>query len=106
MADAKDDLDVAIVDVTTELIGERREEWRDGFDSGMKQGTSRVLQSSAVEQLALELTLYRAALDVSAQREKLLAHWKAEAQWWREEHASVSAEYAAFVKEIARRLQR
>lgn len=96
--------EIEVVDVTTELIGERRQEWRDGFEIGMRSGTQRVLQSNAVEQIALELTLLRAATDVSAQREKLLEHWKAEARWWREEHDRVHAEYCEFVKEMARRL--
>lgn len=96
--------EIEVVDVTTELIGERRQEWRDGFEIGMRSGTQRVLQSNAVEQIALELTLLRAATDVSAQREKLLEHWKAEARWWREEHDRINSEYTAFVKEMARRL--
>jgi hypothetical protein len=96
------DEEILVVDVTSELIGERREEWRAGFDSGMKQGTSRVLQSGALEQIVLELSLQRATTDVAVQRETLLAHWKTEAQWWREEHDKVHAEYCAFVKEIGR----
>ena len=98
------DDEILVTDVTTELIGERRQEWRDGYDSGMRSGTQRVLQSSALEQLMLELTLQRAMTDVAMQRERLLQHWKSEAQWWREEHDRVHAEYCAFVKEMARRL--
>lgn len=97
------DDEILVTDVTTELLGERRQEWRDGFDSGIRAGTSRTLQSNALTQLALELTLYKSALAVAEQRERLLAHWKSEAQWWREEHDRVSAEYTSFVKEMARR---
>lgn len=97
-----------VVDVTTEMIGERREEYHAGFDSGLRQGATRVLQSDALGQLALSLRVHKALneamCDVAHQRETLLAHWKAEAQWWREEHDRVSAEYSAFVKEMARRL--
>lgn len=91
-----------VVDVTAEIVGERRQEWHDGFDAGLKQGTSRVLQSNPLAQMALELTLYRAALDVSAQRERLLQHWKSEAQMWQAECERVSADFSAFV-EMAKR---
>lgn len=50
-----------IVDVTTELIGERRQEWRDGFNAGMRAGTRQVLESDTLEGIALELTVLRAA---------------------------------------------
>lgn len=99
--------EVLVTDVTVELIGERREEWRDGFDSGLREGGRRVMYSDTLQQLALELKVTRvmneAMCEVAHQRERLLAHWKAEAQWWREEHDKVSAEYSAFVKEMARR---
>ena len=97
-----------VIDITAEIVGERRQEWRDGFDVGVKQGTARVLNSDALCQLALGLKVHKALNEAMAeaaeQREKLLAHWKAEAQWWREEHDRVSADYTAFVKAMARRL--
>lgn len=97
----------SIVDVTAEIIGERREDYRAGFDSGLRQGAIRVMQSDAMAQLAFDLKVLRicsdAMADVAVQRERLLAHWKSEARWWREEHDRVSAEYSAFVKEMARR---
>lgn len=99
--------EIEVIDVTTELIGERRQEWREGYDSGIKQGVTRILQSDALAQLAFDFKVLRICSDAMAetavQREKLLAHWKAEAQWWREEHDKVHAEYCAFVKEVARR---
>lgn len=100
----------SVRDVTLEILGERRQEWRDGFESGVKQGTTRVLQSDALAQIALELKVTRtfndAMAEVAHQRERLLAHWKSEAQWWREEHDRVHAEYCAFVKDCARRFLR
>jgi len=97
------DEEVLVTDVTTEMLGERRDEWRDGFDSGQKSGTQRVLQSDALEQLVLELVMQRATVGVAIQRERLLEHWKAEARWWHEEHDRLSAEHTAFVSEMVRR---
>lgn len=95
-----------VIDITAELVGERRQEWRDGHDAGMKRGVTSVLQSPAVEQLALELTLTRATLkavsDTAMQRERLILHWKTEARWWQEEYGRLSAEYSDFVKQVAR----
>jgi hypothetical protein len=50
---------VEVIDVTSELIGERREEYREGFDAGLRQGTTRFLQSDAMHQIAFELKLLR-----------------------------------------------
>jgi hypothetical protein len=106
-----DEMDaVAIVDVTAELIGERRADYHAGRDDGLLEGTRRVLNSDALVQIAFELTVQRVVNDgmiqVAEQREKLLAHWKAEAQWWREEHDKVHAEYCEFAKAIERKFCR
>jgi hypothetical protein len=55
-----DAAEILVTDITAELVGERREEWRDGVDYGLKQGTNRVLQSPAMQEIALELELLRA----------------------------------------------
>jgi hypothetical protein len=95
-----------VIDVTTEIIGERREEYRAGVESGLRQGAQRVLQSDALMQISLSLQVSRAiadaALEVGTQRERLLQHWKVEAQWWREEHDKIHREYCEFVKQVAR----
>lgn len=101
------DSEPRVVDVTAELIGERREEWRSGFDAGLRDGARRVMHSDAMGQLAFDLKVLRicsdAMADVAVQRERLLAHWKSEAQWWREEHDRVRDEYHAFTREMVRR---
>jgi hypothetical protein len=105
MADELDD--VAIVDVTAEVVGERRVEWQAGVDYGLKQGTNRFLQSPAMQQIAFDLTLHRLVVDgmlkVAEERERLLAHWKAEAQWWREERDRIHAEFCEYAKAIERK---
>ena len=103
-----DEMDaVAIVDVTAEMIGERRAEWHDGVDYGLKQGTTRVLNSPAMQQIAFDLKLHRIVVDgmikVAEDRERLLAHWKAETQWWREEHNRVLDEFIEFAKAVERK---
>lgn len=50
---------ILATDVTDELLGERRAEWRDGYESGLKAGTQRTLQSHALEDIAMELRLLR-----------------------------------------------
>lgn len=50
-----------VVDVTADIIGERREEWRDGYDAGMKAGARRVIESSCLESITVELVLLREA---------------------------------------------
>ena len=72
-----DDLDaVAVVDVTAEMLGERREEYRAGVDAGLRQGTQRVLQSEAIEAIASEVQTLRALVDamteVAHEREKVI----------------------------------
>jgi hypothetical protein len=56
---------------------ERREEWRAGFDSGVKAGTTRYFNSPVMETIAVELTLlrtlYAAVCDELEQRDKVLA---------------------------------
>ena len=77
------------------------------FEAGRKLGATTYFQSPVMEQLAMELKLLRTLHDshctAAEQRETLLAHWKAEARWWREEHDRVSNEFSGFVKEIARK---
>jgi len=76
----------------------------------MRRGLAGYINSPLMEQLSLELTVTRAAIEamsgVAAQREVLILHWKAEASWWREESQRISAEYTAFVAEMARRFAR
>lgn len=56
-----DELDeIAVVDVTAEMLGERREEYRAGVDAGIRVGTQRVLQSDALAQITFELKILRA----------------------------------------------
>lgn len=97
----------SVKDVTLEILGEQRQEWREGFDSGIRAGVQRVLQSDAMEQIAFELKVQRVVNDgmiqVAEQRERLLAHWKAEAQWWREEHDKVHAQFCEYAKAIERK---
>ena len=101
------DEEILIQDVTAELVGERQQEYYDGFDYGIRKGVSRVLESRPLGQLALELKVTRVVLDaVSAaaeQRERELAMWKGEASLYRGEYERVSAEFTAFVKAIAAR---
>ncbi|MGP1609733.1 MAG: hypothetical protein ACTS5G_03420 [Burkholderiales bacterium] len=109
---------VEVVDVTAEIIGERTEQWRDGFDTGMREGVRRVVGTqdsrkeptqgqSAFAQIALELQVQRVVNDAMAaaahQRETELAVWKAEARWYMEERDRIHAEYCAFVKAMAAR---
>ena len=98
--------EILVTDVTAELMGERREEYRAGVDAGTRQGSQRVLQGPVLEQIALELTVQRAVNTAMAgaahQRETLLAHWQSEAAWWREECTRIDTEFAAFVKKMAR----
>ena len=51
--------EVLIRDVTPELLGEIRQEWRDGFDAGIKTGALRIMDSAALQQIASELVLLR-----------------------------------------------
>jgi hypothetical protein len=48
-----------VLDVTMELLGERREEWRDGYDAGLRNGAKRVLESEMLAQIVTELLLLR-----------------------------------------------
>jgi hypothetical protein len=48
-----------IRDVTTEILGEQRAEWRRGFDAGLRTGAQRVLESQCMEQIVTELVLLR-----------------------------------------------
>ena len=75
-----------IKDVTAEILGERREEWRDGFDAGVKVGSRRILESPTLEQMAAELLLLR---DVAERLGKKADYWmrksdefEAEATHW------------------------
>lgn len=52
---------VANVPLTADL-SDARAEWRAGFDAGVKAGVNRYLQSRVFEDLALELTMLRAAV--------------------------------------------
>ena len=50
---------ILTTDVTEEILGERRAEWRDGYESGLKAGVQRTLQSHALEDIAMELKMLR-----------------------------------------------
>ena len=80
---------------------------RQSYDSGIRRALTTYINSPLMEQLSLELTVHRVTIGamarVAQQRERLLSHWKSETKWWREEHDRVSAEYGAFVKDMARR---
>jgi hypothetical protein len=87
---------------------DQREARRWAYEAGVKRGAASFFQSPVMEQLSLEIALTKATLravsDAAIQRERLLLHWKNEAQWWRAEHDKVSAEYSNFVKQAARLL--
>ena len=76
----------------------------------MKRGAASYFQSRVTEQLALELTVSRIAIQAmtgaAEQRERLLAHWRSEAAYWKTEHDRVHADYCAFVKEIGRAVRK
>jgi hypothetical protein len=48
-----------VLDVTMELLGERREEWHAGYDAGLRSGAKRVLESEMLAQIVTELLLLR-----------------------------------------------
>lgn len=50
-----------VKDVTTEILGASRVEWREGFDMGVRTGTRRVLESQPLGEIAVELLILRAA---------------------------------------------
>lgn len=81
--------------------GARPESWKEGLDLGLDFSGKRNAQLTL--DLSLTRTKLASALSAAHERERLLLHWKAEAQWWREEHDRVSGEYCAFVADIARR---
>lgn len=94
----------AVVDVTfaEQLVGEQQpENWKEGLDLGLDFAGKRNAQLTL--DLALARTKLAEARNGAEDRERLLQHWKAEAQFWREEHDRVHAEFCAFVKEMARR---
>jgi hypothetical protein len=90
--------------------GLSREAWRAGHDSGEKRGAISYFQSRVMEQLSLELTIQRIAIQAMSgaaeQRERLLAHWKSEAGWWKTEHDKVHAAYCEFVKSVAKAVKK
>jgi hypothetical protein len=71
--------EILVTDVTAEVVDERREEWRAGYDSGIRAGTTRVLQSHAVLAMAFELKLLRAALKGV---QGLVAELEHQAEYW------------------------
>ena len=78
-----------------------------GYDAGLKRGAVSYFASPMMEQLSLEITVNRIAIEAMSQAaeqmERLLSHWKAEAAWWKEEHDRVHDEYCATVADLARR---
>lgn len=96
-----------VIDVTADILGERRQDWREGFDQGLREGGRRVIHSDVMAQISLELTVNRAVtnglLRAAEHQEKLLAHWKAEARWWREEYTRLQEEFTLFTRELLRR---
>lgn len=117
---AQDEMDeIPIVDVTDELIGERREEWRAGCDAGRTMGVRSVLRAkdggypdgmTCVEQMAFDLKIHRVVvnglLDAAEQRELLIQHLKNELQWWREEHTALQLEFVEYAKAVERKFCR
>lgn len=97
-----------VIDVTfaERLVGkkEQPESWKEGLDVGLEFGGKRIAQ------LTLDLSLCRTKLvqatSGAQERERLMQHWRAEAQWWKEEFERVHAEYCAFVAEMAKRFAR
>lgn len=95
----------SVIDVTfaEQLVGDkdRSASWDEGLEVGLDFSGKRVAQ------LTLDLSECRTklaeAIGGSEERERLLQHWKSEAQWWREEHDRVHQEYCEFAKEMARR---
>jgi hypothetical protein len=71
-----------------------RESWRQGFAMGLKAGTTRVLQSPTLEQMATDLMLSKLALDtlaaVAHEREKRIL-WLEGVIRYLDETAEVSA---------------
>ncbi len=49
----------SVRDVTVEILGERRQEWREGYDAGLLEGARRTLDSYALAEIASELVLMR-----------------------------------------------
>lgn len=49
----------SVRDVTLEILGERRAEWREGYDAGLREGARRLLDSEALGQVASELVMMR-----------------------------------------------
>lgn len=83
------------------------DERRRAFEAGRKLGATTYFQGPVMEQIGFELTLLRnlheSHCTVAEQRERLIAHWKAEAVWWRAEHDALRDKFNAFVKDMARR---
>lgn len=87
-----------------------RAAYREGNESGKRQGAAAYLNSPVTEQIALELTVLRVAMtamsSATEQRERLLELWKAEAAFWKAEHDRVHDEYCGFVEEMRRKYVR
>lgn len=94
-----------VIDVTfVEQLAGQGESWHEGLELGLEFSGKRVAQ------LTLDLAQCRTKIveaeGAAEQRERLLAHWKAEAQWWREEHDKVHAEFCEFAKAVERKFCR
>lgn len=69
---SKPEPEVLIKDVTMEILGEQRAEWRSGFDAGLRTGAQRVLESSCMGQIVAELILLR---EVAAKLGEKCDYW-------------------------------
>lgn len=56
--------------VDIEAATSRRAEWRAGFDSGLRAGAQRVLESDALQTIAFEISVLRLAVGELAKRER------------------------------------
>lgn len=77
--------EVLVTDVTTQILGEQREEWRAGYDAGLRAGARRVIESQALEQIVIELVLLR---EVAQKLGAKADYWIARAQ-----EMEITAEY-------------
>jgi len=62
-----------------------RESWRAGFEAGMKAGTTRVLQSTALEDMVMQIRLLNITVDALCReleaRDKTLQFYRDTMRW-------------------------
>jgi hypothetical protein len=74
---SKPEPEILIKDVTMEILGESRAEWRRGFDAGLRSGAQRVLESQCMGQIVTELILLR---EVAAKLGEKCDYWTRRAE--------------------------